>query len=52
MRSTELQQLPVDETLEIVELDERLDMAFDPLAILVDNIREVNINCHNTCTGD
>jgi hypothetical protein len=43
-----LQQLSVDETLEIVELDERLDMAFDPLAILVDNIRPTNADCENT----
>jgi hypothetical protein len=46
MPNTELQQHPVDETLEIVELDDRLDMAFDPLAILVDNIHEVNTPCY------
>jgi hypothetical protein len=48
-----LQQLPVEETLEIVELDERLDMAFDPLAVLVDNLIPTNDNCKNKqcCNG-
>ena len=49
MESNKLQQL-TEETPEIVELDERLDMAFDPLG-LITNFRpkEVNNNCYDGC---
>jgi hypothetical protein len=50
-KKTNLQ--PTDEELEIVELDERLDMAFDPLSMVV-SLRPVsNGNCSNTqCCGE
>jgi hypothetical protein len=44
------QVLPVSETLEIVELDDRLDMAFDPIVALsvkpADNGNCGNCACH------
>jgi hypothetical protein len=48
------QDVPVFETPEIVELDERLDMAFDPLGMLVEfrPKEPPNTNCLNSqcCT--
>jgi hypothetical protein len=46
------EQFTTDDTLEIVELDERLDMAFDPLSVLTNfRPKEVNINCYDGCCG-
>jgi hypothetical protein len=46
------QLLPVPEIPEIIELDERLDMAFDPLGIIVE-IVPTNGNCSNSqCCND
>jgi len=40
------------DALEIVELDERLDMAFDPLSMLAVIRPRPNTNCGNTqCCG-
>jgi hypothetical protein len=40
------------EELEIVELDERLDMAFDPLSMVLSLKGATNGNCNNTqCCG-
>jgi len=40
------------EELEIVELDERLDMAFDPLSMILVPSARGNSNCGNTqCCG-
>ena len=45
------QELAVPEIPEIVELDERLDMAFDPLGMVVE-IVPTNGNCSNSqCCG-
>jgi hypothetical protein len=47
MGDTKKQALPVAETPEIVELDEHLDMASDPLWIVTGIIRSPthNVNC-------
>lgn len=46
------QELPVSEDLEIVELDDRLDMAFDPMSLLLRTTTRPNTNCGNTqCCG-
>ena len=47
MGDTKKQALPVAETPEIVELDEHLDMASDPLGIVTGIIRSPthNVNC-------
>lgn len=40
------------EELEIVELDERLDMAFDPVSMIISPRGPLNGNCGNTqCCG-
>jgi hypothetical protein len=40
------------EELEIVELDERLDMALDPLSVIISPRPPTNGNCGNTqCCG-
>lgn len=47
-KTTSQPEMPADE-IEIVELDERLDMAIDPLAIAI-AMKSPDTQCHNkTC---
>jgi hypothetical protein len=51
VEDTRKQELPISEELEIVELDERLDMAFDPLGLVISRV-PTNGNCNNSqCCG-
>jgi hypothetical protein len=52
VESNQNQEITAAEIQEIIELDERLDMAFDPLGLIVE-LRTPNDNCNNNncCNG-